>query len=372
MQTPETIEREDIKDILQELHPRNWTAWMLFSLLMLLAIAGFLLSQVGENYEEYEVGLDNIIDGIGLFLSIFFLGICSKKQYGSFRWSMVLVPSLVFIFLLWEILKDYGETIPAGENSLLAIFLFFCEIHMVFFAGYFFVRPEKVLLIDPQGRHRFEGLSFFSRFLDFLFTWSFLFIVISINTGPDPWGLGMILFLLFLVAANRLANPPTSVLTLRPDEDQRKKLLEKRSWVEADKLAMSSDLTLQELLWLRSEDFRLLITSGKQKHARDLKRLGYSVFLLQLEESTIPTLKQIDDFHKRIQGTKATVLFHAPADRPWTGVLLAAYLIKSEGLSVEEAVARVREIRPHSVETSSQLDMLERYVEYLVELGVWE
>ena len=54
------------------------------------------------------------------------------------------------------------------------------------------------------------------------------------------------------------------------------------------------------------------------------------------------------------------VVVHCQAGQGRTGLVLAAYLVH-EGLSADEAINRVRALRPGSIETFEQLAFVERY-----------
>ena len=56
---------------------------------------------------------------------------------------------------------------------------------------------------------------------------------------------------------------------------------------------------------------------------------------------------------------------HCAAGRGRTGTILAAYLIKRENLTADQAIKRIRSIRPGSIQSDRQelaLDMYEKYI----------
>lgn len=62
------------------------------------------------------------------------------------------------------------------------------------------------------------------------------------------------------------------------------------------------------------------------------------------------------------QGPSATCAsWPTPACR--TGTLIAAYLVKARGLTVEAAIAEIRRVRPGSVETPAQEAAVRAYAE---------
>lgn len=59
------------------------------------------------------------------------------------------------------------------------------------------------------------------------------------------------------------------------------------------------------------------------------------------------------------------VLVHCQAGQGRTGMVLAAYLIKKEGYSVQDAIKYVREKRPGSLRRPNQIDSLYEYRDYV-------
>jgi len=58
-------------------------------------------------------------------------------------------------------------------------------------------------------------------------------------------------------------------------------------------------------------------------------------------------------------------MVHCAAGRGRTGTILAAYLIKRENLTADQAIKRIRSIRPGSIQSDRQelaLDMYEKYI----------
>ncbi|MEO8377819.1 MAG: dual specificity protein phosphatase 23 [Candidatus Sumerlaeota bacterium] len=83
---------------------------------------------------------------------------------------------------------------------------------------------------------------------------------------------------------------------------------------------------------------------------------GIKYLHLPIEDFNPPTMEQIDQFVKFVEDVRAkggAVMVHCFAGIGRTGTMLAAYLVK-EGLSGQEAIDRVRELRPGSIETYEQ------------------
>jgi atypical dual specificity phosphatase len=72
----------------------------------------------------------------------------------------------------------------------------------------------------------------------------------------------------------------------------------------------------------------------------------------------------IDYIEKNIEANKP-VLVHCAAGKGRTGTVLAAYLIKKEGLTPFEAVKKLRLMRPGSVQSRQQSIALEHYHRFL-------
>jgi atypical dual specificity phosphatase len=98
---------------------------------------------------------------------------------------------------------------------------------------------------------------------------------------------------------------------------------------------------------------------------------GFDVMRLPVVDMTSPTVGQLHaavGFMRDIVAKGGAVVAHCTAGMGRTGTILAAYLV-SEGLPAEEALRRVRELRPGSVETPEQEEILFAYAAALLEAG---
>ena len=68
----------------------------------------------------------------------------------------------------------------------------------------------------------------------------------------------------------------------------------------------------------------------------------------------------IDFIHRRITN-KAPVMVHCLAGLGRTGTVLASYLVKYQKMSADEAIQKVREERPGSIQSYPQEEIIFRF-----------
>jgi atypical dual specificity phosphatase len=147
---------------------------------------------------------------------------------------------------------------------------------------------------------------------------------------------------------------------------------------------------LQRVTWWDGENLAACRFPRTEKHFRELADRGVGLLInlhekphppermqrhrmtelhLPVPDFTPPTLEQLERGVNAIEmaidsGTRVAV--HCGAGLGRTGTLLACYLVR-RGLAADEAIARVRAIRPGSVETPAQeaaVHAFERRIEH--------
>lgn len=132
------------------------------------------------------------------------------------------------------------------------------------------------------------------------------------------------------------------------------------SWIEKPLLAgLARPLGEDELEWLRQQGVQLLVSLTESPLPRQwINDAGLFALHVPVEDMQPPTQKQlelilaaIDKAHARNLG----VGVHCGAGMGRTGTVLACWLTTRD-LNGPAAIARVRELRPGSIETPEQVE----------------
>lgn len=137
------------------------------------------------------------------------------------------------------------------------------------------------------------------------------------------------------------------------------------SWVIDDKLAGSGiPTTRAEFDWVCDQDVDSIITMTEDALPETWVREIGGYLHLPTPDLAAPQMEHIDsavDFaHKKITSGKR-VMVHCAAGMGRAGTILACYLIKHEGLGADEAIARIRNERPGSIQSESQENVIKMY-----------
>lgn len=157
------------------------------------------------------------------------------------------------------------------------------------------------------------------------------------------------------------------------------------SWVIKDELAGSGlPINFKQFEWLIKNGISTIVTlrevplpskwfnTNHEVQNTKLKTIvndnSINYFHLYVEDYNSPT---INDLHKTVIymenqiKTGRKVLVHCAAGKGRTGTLLAAYLLKTDNLSPEESIKKIRNIRPGSIQTKIQEETIYHYYNFL-------
>lgn len=146
------------------------------------------------------------------------------------------------------------------------------------------------------------------------------------------------------------------------------RLTDRGGWVAPGVLGCAYPRTERAMAALSGSGVRLLVNLHERSHdpAR-LKRHSLREVHLPVKDFAAPSPEQMErgmgEILKALAMGEATAV-HCGGGLGRTGTVLACYLASSEGLGAEEAVRRVRALRPGSVETPAQLAAIQAWAGY--------
>jgi atypical dual specificity phosphatase len=137
------------------------------------------------------------------------------------------------------------------------------------------------------------------------------------------------------------------------------------SWIDKPLLAaLARPASPEELAWLRTQGVEVLLSLTEDRPRRDwAEQANLLVFHEPLEDMEAPSQDQLDrcvSVIERATERNMGVAVHCGAGLGRTGTVLAAYLV-AKGQSASNAIAKVRRLRPGSVETDDQVAAVELY-----------
>lgn len=136
------------------------------------------------------------------------------------------------------------------------------------------------------------------------------------------------------------------------------------SWVDEPHLAALALPSADDLAWLRRHGVQLVVSLTETPLPRNwVNDTGLLAVNVPVPDMEPPTDRQLDHVLETIRKANAAgmgVAVHCGAGLGRTGTVLAAYFV-ARGLPPHQAVEKVRDLRPGSVETAEQERAVERY-----------
>ena len=136
------------------------------------------------------------------------------------------------------------------------------------------------------------------------------------------------------------------------------------SWLIPEKLAGSAIPTsFEEIKWVLDEGVKSIVTIREEPLDDDwIKNVNY--LHVKSNDMGVPQFDDltfaVDFIHRRLDD-KEPVMVHCLAGLGRTGTILASYLVKYENMSADEAIEKVRKIRPGSIQSYPQEEMIFRF-----------
>jgi atypical dual specificity phosphatase len=145
------------------------------------------------------------------------------------------------------------------------------------------------------------------------------------------------------------------------------------SWVIEGKLAGSGmPMNYSQFLWVMTHGIKAIVTVREvplpSKWFSNGNGDDVDYFHLRVEDYSAPSLEEIDNTIDYIQqqiSKNKPVMVHCAAGRGRTGTILAAYLIKKENVTANQAIKKIRSVRPGSIQSNQQEMALYVYEKYL-------
>ena len=141
------------------------------------------------------------------------------------------------------------------------------------------------------------------------------------------------------------------------------------TWVDKPHLAaLAIPESAADLAWLRRSGIDVLISLTESPLPRQwVNEAGMMVVNVPVPDMEPPTDRQLDHLLETIRKANASrmgVAVHCGAGLGRTGTVVAAYFV-SRGMGPREAVAKVRDLRPGSIETAEQERAIEAFARRL-------
>jgi len=140
------------------------------------------------------------------------------------------------------------------------------------------------------------------------------------------------------------------------------------SWLIDNKLAGCGMPTTQdELKWILSQGVKSIVTMTENALPESwIKNVNY--LHMPTEDLNAPDIQKIDEtvdfIHKKLDSNEP-VMVHCAAGIGRTGTILACYLIKFHKHNAKNAISKVREKRPGSIQSERQEIVISLYEKHV-------
>ena len=140
------------------------------------------------------------------------------------------------------------------------------------------------------------------------------------------------------------------------------------SWLLENKLAGSAIPTsIDEVQWAIDQGVKSIITVREEpldeSWIKDVKYLQIHSNDMGVPEF-VDLVSAVDFIHRRITNNEP-VMVHCLAGLGRTGTILASYLVKYQKMSADEAIQKVREERPGSIQSFTQEEIIFQFAKSL-------
>ena len=149
------------------------------------------------------------------------------------------------------------------------------------------------------------------------------------------------------------------------------------SWVIDNKLAGSgTPMTSEQYRWLIKNNIKSIVTVREfplpQKWLIDNEKeniINDDYKFVYVKDYGVPSLEVLDNIvdyiNMKITTEKKPLVVHCAAGKGRTGTILAAYLLKQDNISSEDAIKKIRSLRPGSIQSKIQEEILHEYETFL-------
>ncbi len=140
------------------------------------------------------------------------------------------------------------------------------------------------------------------------------------------------------------------------------------SWIIEGKLAGSAIPTsIDEVEWAIDQGVKSIVTIREEPLDTDYTN-NVNYFHVHSNDMGVPEfddlVKTVDFIHDRIVNDEP-VMVHCLAGLGRTGTILACYLIKYKKMSADDAIQKVRDERPGSIQSFSQEEIIFQFAKFL-------